>query len=431
MSRGSGAGVRAPQAEDWLFRILHLTIGVVTSAIGVAFQRNRLDSFRIPKQALYEAEAIVCLGLLAILLLWRYREVLEALRPHRLPLAIAGAAVLWTGITSLTSTNRTLSMPALVWVASCATVFVATLLAATRARGLALAWLPLLAAAVNAVFALLQRAGWFSPTQFEQTTLDRYRISGLIGNPNDLGVYLFLCALPAVALLFAWRGRSVPLIALAVLLTAALLASQTMSALIAFAIAILVMIVFVTRRVKLAAIAVGVALLLVAVIPPLRQRTLTIASQLRQGSISSATSLRVPGYLVAWELFVEHPIVGAGPGTYGWWYLPHKIELNKTHAALRETSENFGEAHNDHLQTLAVSGLPAYAIFVAAIIALGATSFRSTESDTRSRFVRALALPFAAGFAVVTLAQFPLEVASAASVAIHYAALCCAWTVKR
>jgi O-antigen ligase len=316
-------------------------------------------------------------------------------------------------------------------VASCATVFVATLLAAVCGRGLALAWLPLLAAAVNSAFALLQRFAWFSPTQFERTTLDRYRISALIGNPNDLGVYLFLCAVPAVALVVAWRGRSTLFISLSVLLMAALLATQTMSALIAFAVAVLVLIVFVMKRLKLAAIAVAAALLLVAVIPPLRQRTMFIAWQVRQGSFSSATSLRVPAYVVAWELFAEHPIVGAGPGTYGWWYLPHKIELNKTHASFRLTAENFGEAHNDHLQTLAVSGLPAYAIFVAALIALGALSFRSHDSDTRSRFVRALALPFAAGFAVVALAQFPLEVASAASVAIHYAALCCAWTVKR
>jgi len=431
MTRDGGARVAAPLHKDALFKLLWLVVAAGSSLVGVAFARNRLDSFRLPKMALYEAGAIVCFALLLILLLWRRREVVNELRPHRLPLSIAAAAVIWTAVSSLLSTNRTLSIQSMIWVASCAMVFVATLLVARRGQGTILAHLPLLAAAINAVFALTQRTGWFSPTAFDDKTPQQFRISALIGNPNDLGVYMFFCGLCAVALAVAYRGRQHWFNAISVLLIAALLATQTASALIAFGVASLVMTVLLTRRVKFAAVVVAFAMLLIAVIPPLRNRAVLIASLVREGSFTRATSFRVPAYLVAWQLFLDHPVAGAGPGTYGWWYLPYKMQLNATHPTFREGAENFGEAHNDHLQTLAVSGLPGYLIFLGAIASLAMLSFRVPDREIRPRFAHALALPLAAGFAVVTLAQFPLELASTASVAIHYAALCCAWAAKQ
>lgn len=431
MTRDGGAGVAAPLHKDVLFKLLWLVVAAGSFFIGVAFARNRLDSFRLPKMALYEAEAIVCFALLLLLLLWRRRELVNELRPYRLPLSIAAAAVIWTAVSSLLSTNRTLSVPSMIWVASCAMVFVATLLVARRGQGTILAWLPLLAAAINAIFALTQRSGWFSPTAFDEKTPPQFRISALIGNPNDLGVYMFFCGLSAVALAVAYRGRQQWFNAFSVLLIAALLATQTVSALIAFGAASLVMTVLITRRVKFAAVVLACAVLLIVVIPPLRNRAVYIARMVREGSFTRATSHRVPAYLVAWQLFLDHPIAGAGPGTYGWWYLPYKIQLNTTHPAFRESAENFGEAHNDHLQTLAVSGSPGYLIFLAAVVSLAALSFREADREIRPRFAKALALPLAAGFAVVTLAQFPLELASTASLAIHYAALCCAWAAKQ
>jgi len=431
MTRDGGAGVAAPLSKQPLFRILWLVVALTTSLVGVAFVSNQFDSFRVPKLALYEGEAIACLALLLILLLWRRREVVSELRPLRVPLSIAAAAVLWTAISSATSTNQPLSMPSLLWVASCAVVFTATLLVARLGRGVMLAHLPLLAAAVNAFFTLTQRNGWFSPTTFAESTPLRFRISGLIGNPNELGVYLFLVSLAAVALSVAWRGRKLWFNVLALLIVAALLATQTLSALIAFGAAMLIMVVLLTRRVKFGVALVAAALLLVLIVAPLRNRLVSIGTQLREGSFTSATSLRVPAYFVAWRIFADHPIVGAGPGTYGFWYLPYKWQLDLTYPTFRASNENFGEAHNDHLQTLAVSGLPGYVIFAAALVSLAMLSFRRLEQDTRARFVQALALPLAGGFAVVALAQFPLELASTASIAIHYTALCCAWAAER
>ena len=187
-----------------------------------------------------------------------------------------------------------------------------------------------------------------------------------------------------------------------------------------------------TRRVKFVAALVGLAIALVFVIAPLRHRALSIAQEVRRGSLMTATSYRVPAYTVAWTLFTRHPILGTGPGTYGWWYLPEKMRLNLTHPDYEVSTENYGEAHNDHLQTLAVSGIPGYVVFAAALVSLAALSFRPAgQDDPRSRFAHALALPLAGGFAVVTLAQFPLEVACASSLVIHYAALCCAWADER
>lgn len=430
MSRNGGAGVSAPQS-NWLFKLLWLTVAVLTSLIGVTFQRNFLDSFRIAKLALYEAEAVVCLALMLILLLWCGREVVDELRAYRAPLAIAAAAVLWTVVTTLTSTNRPLSVPSVIWVASCATVFIATLLIARRGHGIAIAVLPLIAAVVNAFLALTQRFNLYSPTMFEQLTPERYRISALIGNANEVGVYLFLCAVPAIALAFAYRGRKQWINAIAAIVTIALIATQTVSALLAFTAAALLMIVLTTRRVRFAAALVAFAILLVVAIAPMRHRAMSIAQEVRRGSFMKATSYRVPAYTVAWTLFMRHPFLGTGPGTYGWWYLPEKMRLNLTHPDYEVSTENYGEAHNDHLQTLAVTGIPGYVVFAAALVSLAALSFRPTGEDPRSRFAHALALPLAGGFAVVTLAQFPLEVACASSLVIHYAALCCAWADER
>jgi len=430
MTRNGGRAVRAPHRNGPLFTVLWLLVAFGTSLVGIAFGRNRFDSFRIPKQSFYQAEAIVCLALVLILLLWRRREVIAELQPHRLPLGIVAAAVLWTALSSLTSTNRTLSIPAMLWVASCAAMFVATLLVACRGKGMALLALPLLAALVNAVIVIGQRAGW-SPTAFSNAIQERYRISGLIGNANDVGVYFSFCTIAAAAVVFAYRGRKLLYNLLALSLLAALIACQTASALIAFAVAALLMIVLFTGRLKFAAAFVGAGIVLVLVLPPLRNRATEIAQDVRAGSFITATSLRLPAYVVAWRLFLDHPIVGAGPGTYGWWYLPYKLQLDGVYPNFHLSTENFGEAHNDHLQTLAVSGIPGYMIFAAALVWLGALSFRKTEdNDARSRFARLLALPLAGCFAVVALAQFPLELASTSSVAIHYAALCCAWAAR-
>jgi len=92
---------------------------------------------------------------------------------------------------------------------------------------------------------------------------------------------------------------------------------------------------------------------------------------------------------------------------------------------------NFGETHNDHLQTLAVAGFPGYVLFLAAAALLAWTTIRNRHrkpADEKEAFARLLALPLALAFLTVTLALFPLELASAMSVLLHLCAICRVWS---
>ncbi len=401
------------------------------SAVAVVFQRNPLDSFRLVKLALYETEAVICLALLLLLLVWRRNEVVAELRRHGFALAIVGLAVAWTAITALTSTNRVLSIPAFIWVVSCAIVFIATLLTASREAGLLMIQLPLVTAALNAVITLAQRFHVWSPAAYSDSLMERMRASGLIGNINDLGVYFVPWTLAAAALCIVSVRKRWRYGALSALLVLGLVASDTKTAMIAILICGLLLIAMETRHKK--AVLAGIVLLTAVALlsPSVRSRIETIAHEARQGSLTELTSNRVPTFVVTWHMFRDHPWVGMGPGTFSWWYLPYKLQADATNADFRKSTEHFGEAHNDHLQTLAVAGIPGYAILLAAIVYLAACGSRPRGEEVRARFAKAMSIPLAAGFFIVALAQFPLELASTASAFIHIAALCCAWSLER
>jgi O-antigen ligase len=86
--------------------------------------------------------------------------------------------------------------------------------------------------------------------------------------------------------------------------------------------------------------------------------------------------------------------------------------------------------HNDHLEILAESGLPGYVLYLVSLAGLASISFRRRDGpeSERRRFARLFALPFAAAFATVTLAQFPLQLAATAVTSLFLAAICVAWS---
>jgi O-antigen ligase len=122
--------------------------------------------------------------------------------------------------------------------------------------------------------------------------------------------------------------------------------------------------------------------------------------------------------------------VGVGPGVFSALYMPYKLRLDSRNPEwIRVGNQNFGEVHNDHLQLLAETGLPGYALFVLALALLARLSFRKRdEPDERMRFVHMFAFPAASAFAVLALAHFPMQVTSTMAPAVYIAALCFAWT---
>jgi O-antigen ligase len=377
------------------------------------------DVFRVPKTAVLEAEAILLAALLAITAIYRGAEPFRELwRTQRPAVAIALGAVMWTAIASAASTNRPLSASSLLWVASCATIFIATLLVARSPSPLLLLF-PLGPAVINAALAILQRANWYNPLTFDAKLSLHNRTTALIGNPNDVASYLLFPAIVAIVMMtLSSAGTRIAWGAVAAILVGGVVASESVTGVIALAAACAALTALVARRpARTLGIIAAAALVVVIVYTPLRVRAVEIARLARSGHVADLTSGRLPAYLVAARIFADHPITGAGPGCFGFSYFPYKLALNNDYPEFFKFAENFGEAHNDHLQTLAVSGIFGYALFVAAVVVLAMQARRGEGFGKRA------GLPLAIGFSVATLAQFPLELASSMSVILHFAAL--------
>jgi O-antigen ligase len=92
---------------------------------------------------------------------------------------------------------------------------------------------------------------------------------------------------------------------------------------------------------------------------------------------------------------------------------------------------NFAEAHNDHLQLLAETGLPTYFALMAAIMLVGSISLSPRPvlmPDNREEIARVLALPLAILLIVVMSAQFALQLAAPACTFVLLGAVCVAWS---
>jgi len=129
----------------------------------------------------------------------------------------------------------------------------------------------------------------------------------------------------------------------------------------------------------------------------------------------------------------DHPLTGVGPGGFAFQYFDYKLRIQEQHPSLfgphGATPENFGEVHNDHLQVAAEIGLPGYVLFAAALLFLAAPAWRTAQVQSpRNELVRVLALPLAVSFAVLAIAQFPLELVAATHAYLWAASAVVAWS---
>jgi len=189
-----------------------------------------------------------------------------------------------------------------------------------------------------------------------------------------------------------------------------------------------------TRRLRVAAVVAALALLLAASLHPgSRQRFERLFSIASSGDLPEITSFRVMPAATALLMFRERPLLGAGPGTFSATYMTEKLKADQAHPQwIRPRNPMFGQVHNDHLQVLAETGLPGYLLFIGGLALLASITFRSpavnSASDPRVRFARLFAFPAALTFAVLALAQFPLQLTSPMVADLYLAALCFTWT---
>jgi len=403
-------------------------------ALPLVFRLDPSAMFRLPKAMFLRAEAILLVSITLAAILasapiprprWRDSWLL-------LPLAALAAFVFLT----LTSTNREQSIGALGSAIATAVVFFATV-AAARSGGWLLVAAPLVAAVTNALLVIVEETNLWMPFGVQAGLPHHLQCNALIGNPNEIGGYLGAAALAIMAVIAARdrtnRGNMRDIL-IATVLVIALIACQTLTAILAFAAAAFSMIVISSWRnaVRVALIAVITGVLLVSLVAPFRLRTINVVTWIRTGDYNALVTDRLTPFVAAWSMFTDHPLTGVGPGAFAWQYYDYKIQAEQRYPSLRHAYNrgvNFGEVHNDHLQALAEGGIIGYGAFLALIGSLGFLSFTipPTAPDWRRRFAHHLALPLAVFWIVLSIAQFPMETTVIRALVVYLAALCVGW----
>jgi len=388
------------------------------------------NAFRLPKVLFFQGAMLLVGGAAAAWLLVRLPS-LRRLGSHRIAVVIAGATVLWTVIVSLAARQPELARFAPVAVGTYAILFVLVLL---FERGVLLPLLALLVpAGANAAISLLQVAHLWSPVPIDPQG-GRMHVIGLLGNPDYVGIYLIVPCVTALAAAFAFPRLRLLFLFFFVLTLAGIVVAQSVTAIVGI-VAGLIVFAFVapgrTMRIAVASLTV-VVLIALSAYGPTRRRAVTLVEHLREGRHSEFWSYRLPAFAVASDMFLERPLLGVGPGGYEAKYMSYKIANDERFPEwISLGNRNFGEAHNDHLQLLAEAGLPGYALFILALVATGALTFRRKHDarDQRQEFARMFALPAACAFALIALAQFPLHLAESMATSIFAAALAHAWSI--
>lgn len=418
-------------------QVIAATLGVGLLIGSTVIGWHSLDVFRGPKEIALRTEAI----LLAVILVFAataigsgWRVLIAGLR--RIEIALPLAIVAWTAVTTLMSTNRLLSEDSLVTVIAAAVIFLATRRVAPR--------LPLLAldvclgvASINAVFVTAQEYFGWNPFYFPPEARGHISSTALVGNPNDVGSYLaapLIAAIVAVVTVPGWRRLLYA--AATIVLAIGLSASGTRTALGAVVCGVILLALLRPVRQALVVLAVVIMALVIALQPStsLGRQARMLATAARQGRYEILFSERLPPFLTAVDMLRSRPLWGVGPGTFKYHFMDARIALEKRYppAWTKGYPENFGETHNDHLQTAAEAGLPGYLLFLAAIAVVGFRGRRLQVTATvENRVARALRAPLATTFFVLCLAQFPLQIAAPRLIFITLAALILGWDGRR
>ena len=432
--RRSAARVTTGHSRYWLIAAMMLGAGIVF--IPILYTGGALETFRLPKEMAFRAEAIA-LALTGVFAATaphtRWRDALKTL-PRREWLLL-GAIAVWCIVTTLTSSNRPLSEASLVTVAAALVVYTATRLIAPALR-IPVLFVVFAGAFANAVVVTLQELRIWNPFVFPPDLLGHLQSVGLLGNPNDVGTLLVGPAVVALVAAAAVRGWQRMLFgAAAVLLFAGIAMSQTRSAMIAFVAGTIVAALLRPWRQSLAVAALLAIFLVVALRPSgsFGGRFTRLVAAARTHDYPVLFSERAVPFLSALEMIRANPGVGVGPGCFKYHFMPTRLAMEQRYPAswTRGWPMNFGETHNDHLQVAAETGLPGYALLAGAIALLAIPSrsprdkaLPRTAEQTMGRAIRA---PLAATFFVIALAQFPMQIAAPRLMFLTLGAIAISW----
>jgi len=418
-----------------------LVLGAAILIIPNIYMGGAVEAFRLPKEMLFRAAGILLMAIGAFAATARrarWHATLASI--SRVEWIVIGAILAWTAVATLTSTNRLLSEQSLITTLAGVAIYVAARLIAPRLTTDALA-VVLAAASGNAIVVILQELHIWNPFHFPPEIEGHVQSVGLLGNPNDVGVFLVAPALAAAAAAVVVPGwRRLMYLGFTALLFAGIVASRTRTAMIAYVAAIIVAALLRTWR---QGVTVAVVLIIAATIAlrpstPFGKHFLELVQAARTRDYPVLFSERVVPFLSAIEMVREHPATGVGPGCYKYEFMDTRLELDHRYRPewTRGWPMSFAETHNDHLQVAAETGLPGYAIFLSALVVLAWPSRRQAAiaagtavpgEPVRRSFAHAFRAPLAAAFFVAALAQFPLQIAAPRLAFIMLAALAVGW----
>lgn len=410
-------------------RLLQAALLLVIAVTPLLVDPNGRDLFRVGKTAFFQGAMLVIGAIAAVAALLNDAFAASLVR-HRRAVILACAGVAWVAIASMASALPAVSRSAPFSIFCHALLFVIAMAVLRSGEPLPALGALLAPAVVNAVLVVLQALDVWEPYGIAVPGSDRYGNVGLIGNPNTAGTYLLVPTLAALAATLTLRRWRALFGAVTIVLLAGLFLAQTITVMFGLTVALVAFAATGSKRTRLFAIGVVVAGIIgVLAYTPTRERLVSLTKLLRKGNYQALTTNRVPAAAATLDMFLDRPLLGLGPGVFAARYMPYRLATEEHNPEwIQLARENFGEAHNDHLQVLAETGLPGYVLLAALLLSIASITVRRTvPDDDRGRFARLLALPAAAGFAAVSLGQFPLELTAVSSTCVFAAALCFAW----
>ena len=189
----------------------------------------------------------------------------------------------------------------------------------------------------------------------DKNSVIKYRISGTLENPNNLGAFLVLGLFPIIMLMLKEKIKKIKLIYAVIILIVLfdVVTSYSRNALIGVVIASVALAILYNWKALIAVVGVGG---LIFFIPQINFRFLTALN----GTVNSD---RVKLWRTALEMFKEHPLTGVGNGNYITLYDNYVYR----HPELRYMNYSHFPSHNSYLKVLSELGIFGIIVFLALI----------------------------------------------------------------
>ncbi len=416
MSRKTPPRRRAEQLGLWTLWLLFMLLPVACAPAAH-------ESFRLPKLLIAESLALASLVFLTL----RLRSVgrIDWRAVLRQPVLWAALPMLAVATSGLLTSDHDLHVRdglASLWIGTACLIGWSLALDAGEHRRLLDGLI--LPAVVLSVLAILQFHRLFNPFRFEEQVGERIGLTSLAGGAFDLAAFL---ALPCLVAQLGWHeatgARRWAWAAAGLTCGYAMVASQTLAALVALGVSTLVLWFVLLPRRRFAAVAAVVAFVGVASglgFGPLRERLDRKLESLRTGNLNRVVTGRLDGWRAAAWMVREKPWTGVGHGAYRAAYGNARLALASEGVAFYSSQHRayFVNAHSDVLEALAEWGLPGGAALAWGVFVLARAHRRMAAVAARHDV--ALAWAGLVALAILAVTNFPLRIALTAYPAILF-----------